>query len=73
MLKEGVKAGEIKIASFEGDTAKPLADMLNNWLANNEYNEIYDITFQRSNNISAFVVYKRVEKPSGEPPQVIKY
>ena len=68
MLKEGITAKDINIASFEGDKAKIVANFINAWLTEHEWNEIYDITFQQGNNISAFVVYKQVEEPSNEAP-----
>ncbi|MFC1976801.1 hypothetical protein ACFLWS_00820 [Chloroflexota bacterium] len=59
MLPEGIQAKEINIVSFQHDKAKEVADAVNDWLSTHKLNEIYDITFQRSNDCSAFIVYKQ--------------
>lgn len=69
MIKDGIKAGEVKVVSFEKGEAETLATFINVWLEENKYNVIYDISFQQGNAFSAFIVYKQVEEPSNEAPQ----
>ncbi|MBA7633684.1 hypothetical protein ES703_41255 [subsurface metagenome] len=68
MITDGISARDVNVISFEGDQAQTVAKRVNDWLIIHQGNTIYDITFQRSNMVSAFIVYRQGREPSDDAP-----